>query len=359
MLSKLIRICFCLVLITLFAMSCSEQNSSTGNDPVVLGQLASAVWVPPAGATFQSASLYIYVEQRSNQEVTIHRVESDWDETTVTWNNFGGAYNAAIEGSFMVDATGWKSADISGLVGGWFNGTYENYGLLIDQPTVYFAMATYSSREAVANQPFIKICYDMDGNSVCEDVPVIADAYIRELYQDLNHGTLEFLATGWGAAVYLEKQSLLRIEIEPPPPPPPGGCTRTIGYWYNWGGFGPQEDMVTALLPHWLGTPGGSKSIFVDNGQLAHDLLGHKVYGKSNNGITKLYAQLLAAKLNFASGADNVVGDEVAAADAFLADHDYLDWAGLDDATQEMILDWHGRIDDYNNGLLGVPHCCD
>jgi len=118
--------------------------------------------------------------------------------------------------------------------------------------------------------------------------------------------------------------------------------------------------MVTALLPQWLGTPGGSKSILVDNGQIAHDLLGQKVYGKSNNGITKLYAQLLAAKLNFANGASSAPVDGVVAeADAFLADHDYMDWKDLDDDTQQIILDWHGTIDDYNNGELGVPHCDD
>jgi hypothetical protein len=85
-----------------------------------------------------------------------------------------------------------------------------------------------------------------------------------------------------------------------------------------------------------------------------------KTYGSNSNGITKLYAQLLAAKLNFASDAsDGAVADYVTDADAFLAVHDYMDWDGLSDEDKDMVMMWQGTFDDYNNGLIGPGHCED
>lgn len=137
-----------------------------------------------------------------------------------------------------------------------------------------------------------------------------------------------------------------------------GGCTRTIGYWKTHAGFGPQPDMVTALLPIWLGASGGAKSLNVTTAAMAVDVLSQDVYGRSSNGITKLYAQLLGAKLNGANGADlSDVAATIAAADVFLATHDYNDWRSLSNADKSMVLGWKDMLDDYNNGLIGPIHC--
>jgi hypothetical protein len=142
--------------------------------------------------------------------------------------------------------------------------------------------------------------------------------------------------------------------------PPMEGCTRTIGYWKNWTGLGPQDDMMSALLPIWLGDAGGSKSIPVTTVEIAVDVLTMKTYGKNNNGITKLYAQLLAAKLNISNGASGMdVADIISDADAFLADNDWNDWGDLSDADKGMVMGWQGDLDDYNNGLIGPGHCDD
>jgi len=82
------------------------------------------------------------------------------------------------------------------------------------------------------------------------------------------------------------------------------GCTYSKGYWKNHAGFGPQADELSKLLPIWLGDDGGGKSMAVTDAQLAVDLLGQRVYGHPRNGITKLYAQLLAAKLNIVNFAN-------------------------------------------------------
>jgi hypothetical protein len=138
------------------------------------------------------------------------------------------------------------------------------------------------------------------------------------------------------------------------------GCTRTIGYWKTHSGFGPQDDVVTPLLPIWLGTPGGTNSIAVTDNVIAHDILIQHVYGHPSNGITKLYAQLLGAKLNMASGASfGDIEDALGAADEFLADHYYTDWDSFDKNTQRTVNRLKDKFDEYNNGTIGPGHCDD
>jgi len=142
---------------------------------------------------------------------------------------------------------------------------------------------------------------------------------------------------------------------------PCSGCTLTIGYWKNHAGFGPQPDMVTPLLPVWLGTSGGAKSIQVTTAAQAVGLLsftGSNNVFDASNGINKLYAQLLAAKLNIANGADgSAVTSTIAAADAFLANNNSTNWSGLSKAQKAQVLAWMTTLDNYNNGLTGPGHC--
>lgn len=143
-----------------------------------------------------------------------------------------------------------------------------------------------------------------------------------------------------------------------PIPSPDKGCTRTIGYWKTHAGFGSQADKVTALLPQWLGTANASKSFNVNTNTLAVEILSENVYGDASNGITKLYAQLLGAKLNGAAGAGTAsISGAIDQADVFLATHDYLDWSGLSSTDQTHVLDWKTLLDSYNNGLVGPKHC--
>jgi hypothetical protein len=134
------------------------------------------------------------------------------------------------------------------------------------------------------------------------------------------------------------------------------GCTRTIGYWKTHAGFGPQADVVTPLLPIWLGTAGGSKSILVDSAAEAVQYL--SMNGDASNGINKLYAQLLGAKLNIASGASSSgIASTIAAADAFLAQYNSASWSSLSKSQRSQVLSWMTALDNYNNGLVGPPHC--
>jgi len=140
-----------------------------------------------------------------------------------------------------------------------------------------------------------------------------------------------------------------------------GGCTMTIGYWKNHAGFGPQADVVTPLLPKLLGTSGGAKTQSVTTAAKAVQFLsfnGSNNVFAASNGINKLYAQLLAAKLNIANGANgSAIASTITAADAFLATNDSLSWAGLSKSTQATVNGWMTALDNYNNGLAGPGHC--
>jgi hypothetical protein len=133
------------------------------------------------------------------------------------------------------------------------------------------------------------------------------------------------------------------------------GCTHTIGYWKTHAGFtGNNADVVTQYLPIWLGTSGGASSVQVTTAAQARTILSTM----GSNGIDKLKAQLLGAKLSIADGADATpVAAVIAAADAFLAANTSASWAGLTKAQKAAVNGWMGQLDSYNNGLSGVSHC--
>jgi hypothetical protein len=136
-------------------------------------------------------------------------------------------------------------------------------------------------------------------------------------------------------------------------------CTRSKGYWKNHAGLGPQPDYVTDLLPIWLGEDDGTLSYEVTTAEMAVDFMQQHTYGHPSNGITKLYAQLLAAKLNIANGADDEdIADTIAEADDFLGEYNWESWDDLDGEDRDAVMGWKGMLGDYNSGDIG-PGSCD
>lgn len=302
----------------------------------------------PAGATVTSATVNISAYLGNDQTVNVHRVTSDWDEITVTWNSFGGTYSPAIEGSFVATA-GWHAVDVTSLFNEWADGTFQNFGVLLDQVDMTYPRALYYSREYYANHAYLEVTYDDGGVETTVQSEVIADTYIWEIAPDLNRGTSDRLYTGWETASDMEKQTLLRFELEREPQE---GCSHTIGFWKTHAGFGPQDDVVTQYLPIMLG------SFEVADAATAVDVLRMNVYGKQKNGITKLMAQLLGTKLSIADGAtDADIASELADADAFLNTYDWTDWRSLSKSEKHDVLNLMSTFDDYNNGYIGPGHC--
>ncbi len=468
--SKSIRFLLVPVAVAILLVGCSQnpEQNNMGVAPYLAVQYA-----PTVGDGVTSAVLHVYVSQASSRTITAHRITADWVESVVTWNSFAGAFDGTTQGSFLSDAPGWKTVDITALVQSWSSGDAANFGVLLKQGLDETPRTWINSRENVANQPMLEVTYSTPGGPVSEQYAALADASIAQNYPNDNMGLIPDMFVGWPTVGDAEKQALLRFDLPVVPKPASlgdfvwydtnengiqdvgevgipgvtvqlqdcagnvlattttdasghylfanltpgdyrvlfvapegmdfspmdqglddavdsdadlttgltacttldsgendmtwdaglysphlGGCTLTIGYWKNHGGFGPQPDYVTQYLPIWLGTPGGIESMEVSSGVIAHNILVMKTYGAPSNGITKLYAQLLGAKLNIAAGASNgAVASIISAADTFLATHNYLDWASLSKTNQKLVLNWQSKLDNYNNGLIGPGHC--
>ncbi len=169
-------------------------------------------------------------------------------------------------------------------------------------------------------------------------------------------GTLVNTATAIGhppGLAAVSKTVSVSTTVSCTPLPVTQGCTLTIGYYKN-------HPTAIAPLPINLGTTGGAKTLVVSSQTIGVNVLGQHTYGTPENGITKLYAQLLAAKLNGLRGASlTAVASTISAADAFLATHNQNDWSTLTATEVASVLAWHTTLDNYNNGLIGPGHCGD
>jgi len=135
-------------------------------------------------------------------------------------------------------------------------------------------------------------------------------------------------------------------------PCPGENCTYSHGYWKT------HPEKVQPLLPVSLGATGGAKSLNILTSSAAVAVLEMKTYGSPSNGITKLYAQLLAARLNIKKGASaSAVTATLNAADAFLGQYDWKSWDKLSAKQKNDALGWMTTLDNYNNGLIGPGHC--
>jgi len=358
---KVLRVLPIAFVLVLAFVSC-DMNTVLGTDGGASSGPSRAVIEPtfegpvPAGVAISSAVVWVYANFAGenpfapNTVVTAHRVTAPWDELTTTWNSFGGSYDPAVVGSVAIGTDpGWYSIDITSLVQGWANEEYANYGVLLRIDGYGYVSYISSEHHEVTLRPIVEVHF---GSEVAVftrgDTNNLYDTTIFESAPDLALGNDSFLLTRGNYE--LEKQTLIQFDITFEEQ---HGYTRTIGYWKTHAGLGPgnQADMVSALLPIWLGTPGGAKSILVDSNVLAVDLLSRTV-GGGKNGIAKLYSQLLGAKLNIANGASSSpVADVIADADAFLADHNVYDWDALPKAVKNQVIQWQSALDDYNNSM--------
>ncbi|NQT87564.1 hypothetical protein HQ560_12415 [bacterium] len=124
-------------------------------------------------------------------------------------------------------------------------------------------------------------------------------------------------------------------------PPPGGGCTYTQGFWKNH-----PDDWSLAELP--LGGVVYTKA----------EALGLLKTPPKGDATIILAHQLIAAKLNVASGADDAaVSAAILLADAWLEIHPVGD--DPQGPSRDAGIDLASLLDEYNNGLIGPGHCDD
>ncbi len=198
-------------------------------------------YVLPEGATLTSATFKVFAVGATFENVGIYRTTVDWEETTVTWDNFdlyGGSFDPAALGGFTV-STGmtYYAVDVTAQVMAWMNGDQPNYGLLIKQPVELSQRTEYYSRERGTDPPVLELVYTIGGETVTELLEPLADAMINAVEPAVNYGTLDKLYSGWRNEG--EKVSLVRFDLDIVEPE-----LAAIGdfVWYDMNQNGVQDD---------------------------------------------------------------------------------------------------------------------
>src|SRR6185436_11816490 len=96
--------------------------------------------------------------------VTAHRVTTAWNEGTVTWNSFGGAFDAYPEAKLTLEAGEEAPAtfDVTRLVRAWRSGEHAQHGILLEQDDSSSSFAT-SESDAPTQRPRLDVCFTVPG----------------------------------------------------------------------------------------------------------------------------------------------------------------------------------------------------
>ena len=108
--------------------SANELSVGSDSETYIKFDLSSI----PSGSVIISATLKLYqYNSVSGVEICVHRVTGSWSESSITWNN-KPSYDSQSEA--CSDSAGqyqWTEWDITDLVQGWVDGSYDNHGLVL------------------------------------------------------------------------------------------------------------------------------------------------------------------------------------------------------------------------------------
>ena len=332
------------IISVLLFTSCQEEHSPV--DPIsntISTQTGLQKISIPFGATIDSAKFFINVTTALGDEVTIHRITNSWDEMTVTWNNFGGSFNATSEDSFMPDLPGWYASDITGLVIEWFDETSPNYGLLLKEASSD-SFQTYSSKES-GESPYLKVWWTVNGSFGYDSTDAFADSYIQSDSGDVNFGDSMELFSGLQDTI--ETQSLVSFEIELVYT----GCTRSKGYWKTHSIYGPAPyDEGWELL--------GEDSTFFLSEQSNYEVMWTPPSG--GNAYYQLAHHYIAVWLNLLNGADPSDIQEIfdEATELFeMYTPAYIGSLKGNNALRQQFIHLKGMLEMFNEGEIGPGKC--
>jgi len=127
----------------------------------------------PAHATVTSATMTLtaWLVSGPVEAVNVHRAPLPWDEASVTWDTFTGAYYPAVEGSLSAAASGAvASADLTPLVQSWVDGAVPNDGVVLERglggSTAFYTSehnAPATDPATLAKRPRLDVCYVTPG----------------------------------------------------------------------------------------------------------------------------------------------------------------------------------------------------
>ena len=176
----------------------------------------------PAGARIDGAWLSVYHRDGNDVDVPVsaHRITSAWVEDEVTWNdrdstntwdNPGGDYDAGTVSTTLVGKTGPGAGpqryewDITSLVRGWVNGSYSNHGVVLrtEEPGTFGERFDTSDHADPGRHPRLNISYSCPCGEVCMTprgagrIALIGDDSSPDPYDQLKIEIIE----SWGYEV--------------------------------------------------------------------------------------------------------------------------------------------------------------
>jgi hypothetical protein len=326
-----------------FLTSCQDERSPVEPIQDFHSQPSISKITIPIGATIDSAKVFFNVTSASGKEVTLHRITYSWQEMMVTWNNFGGSYDATAENSFTPSGMGWYSANVTGLINSWIDGTYSNYGILLNE-TSLDTLQTFSSKEE-GNSPYLKIWWTLNGVNDFDSTSSMADTYIQSDSGDVNFGNETHLNSGWLDTV--EAQTLVTFEIEMVY----SGCTHGQGYWKTHSAHGPAPyDSTWALL--------GEDSTFFLSNQTNYEIMWTAPSG--GNSYYMLAHQYIATLLNIFGGADpgeiqETIDDATTMFETYTPE--YIGSLKGNNQIRQEFISLKNMLARYNDGEIGPGNC--
>ncbi len=175
--------------------------------------MPAAAPLPAAGA-LEAALLRFHVRQASNQWLYLHRVTAPWTEQSVTWNNFGAAYDPSPIDSVLVDAAGWFELPLTERVLAWGTGAESYHGLLLRHGALATPRSVIDSREDAASPPRLLLWMRGPTGLIADSLAAAADAFIWRAQPGSNYGDRNPLYAGWAQLqAGIEMQALLRFDL--------------------------------------------------------------------------------------------------------------------------------------------------
>jgi len=124
-----------------------------------------------SSVSVQSATLKLYAQGNGSSTIGVHRATASWSEGSVTYASFNQQFDPAVAGLLNAQTqNALKSVDVTSLVANWIDGTYSNYGVLLE--TSGNVTTNFKSSDASGfNRPALRVCYDSQnpcGSNPCD-----------------------------------------------------------------------------------------------------------------------------------------------------------------------------------------------
>ena len=122
-----------------------------------------------AGKTIESAvmKLYFYPGPTDGHTIGAYRIDSTWDEMTVTWDTQPGNNATATASTYINEINKWWSWNVTTDVQAFVSGTKPNYGwkMILSTIPASAPFEVYTEESGTANAPVLVVTYHTEEGS--------------------------------------------------------------------------------------------------------------------------------------------------------------------------------------------------